>query len=656
MDNYGYIKVAAASPKLKVANPDFNAEQIRLLMRTAEAGNCAAVVFPELSLTGYTCGDLFQQRFLLQRALHALERLLEETKDAQVLAVVGMPLVAADKLYNCAVAVQRGKILGVVPKRYLPNCKEYYEKRWFASGEEDGTNNSGIKLFRNTVPFGNLLFHSNSPEFSLGVEVCEDLWAPIPRSSYLAINGANVIANLSADNELAAKSEYRRQLVAQQSAGCLCGYIYASAGVHESTTDMVFSGDCLIAENGNILKSSVPFSRENGLIECELDIESLQHERRFNTSFAEFPVWLKQEEKPAVVEITYNKKYIPVRGTFSRKIPRNPFVPDNPATVAGRCEEIFQIQVAGLAKRIEHTGLKKLVIGVSGGLDSTLALLVARKTCELLELPAENILALTMPGFGTTDETHRNALELMTALEVGSREIDIIPACLQHFQDLGHDPALHDVTYENVQARERTQILMDLANKYGGLVIGTGDLSELALGWCTFNGDHMSMYAVNCGVPKTLVRFLIQHVADHFMTPEVRNILLRILNTPISPELLPPDPSGRIEQKTEDIIGPYELHDFFLFYTLRYGMEPAKVLFLAEAAFAGKYERGIIAKWLTLFYKRFFRQQFKRSCLPDGPKVGSVSLSPRGDWRMPSDAEVDIWLAEMDRLTKTAGV
>lgn len=645
MSDYGFLKVGAASPRLKIANPAYNVSEILKLVREAEDTGTAVLVFPELCITGYTCGDLFQQKYLQDKCLGAIKLLMEETKHISALIMVGAPLIIRDRLYNCALALQKGRILGIVPKMYVPNYKEFYEKRWFASGLEISKEIKEADLLGNSVPFGNLLFVSKEPGFVLGAEICEDLWTPAPPSSYLALQGANIIVNLSASNELVAKAEYRRQLVAQQSARCSCAYLLASAGVHESTTDVVFSGDCLIAENGLLLASSRRFKRDSSIIYTDIDLDILKHERLLNTSF-----WDSVENEA----LSANYTRVEVAGfnmgpevKLSRKIPQNPFVPADPRTVAERSEEIFSIQVAGLAKRMEHTGMRHAVLGISGGLDSTLALLVTRKTFDLLNLPTANIIAVTMPGFGTTDRTYNNALKLMEALDVTTREVGIKAACLQHFADIGHDPDLHDVTYENVQARERTQVLMDLANKVNGLVVGTGDLSELGLGWATYNGDHMSMYGVNSSVPKTLVKFLVRWAADNVMTGEAKETLYRIVDTPISPELLPPDNEGKIRQKTEDIIGPYQLHDFFLFYTLRYGMEPQKILFLAETAYRGEYEREEIKKWLGLFYKRFFNSQFKRSCLPDGPKVGSVSLSPRGDWRMPSDADVSAWLLEL---------
>lgn len=648
MCSYGFVKVAVASPKIKVANPQYNIAQIYSLLAEAEKEQASVIVFPELSLTGYTCGDLFRQKLLQDETLRCLGKLLRDTANYQLVILVGLPLLVNGQLYNCAVALQKGRILGVVPKQYVPNYKEFYEKRWFTSGQKACQEVADIEILGQKVPYGNLLIHSPQLGFKLGVEICEDLWAPIPPSSYLALNGANLIANLSASNELVAKAEYRRQLIAQQSARCSCAYLYASAGVHESTTDLVFSGDCFICENGISLASSQRFNRDNQVVFAEIDLQLLEYERQMSNSFGDNAAGEKKQPQPQKIDVYYDHSYNPAVQNFQRKVPPNPFVPADPLTIAERCAEIFNIQVAGLAKRLEHTGAKHAVIGVSGGLDSTLALLVITKTYDLLGLSRKNILAVTMPGFGTTDQTYHNALKLMRALGVSIREIEITKSCLQHFADIGHDPAVHDLTYENVQARERTQILMDLANKNQGLVIGTGDLSELALGWATYNGDHMSMYNVNGSIPKTLVKFLVQWVADNVVEGEVRQTLYRIINTPISPELLPPGNEGEILQKTEDLIGPYELHDFYLFYTLRYGMEPKKILFLVEVAYRHKYEQEELRKWLKLFYRRFFSNQFKRSCLPDGPKVGSVSLSPRGDWRMPSDADATAWLAQLE--------
>jgi len=650
VESFGFIKVASASPVLKVANTDYNICEIEKLMWEADARGARIIAFPELCITGYTCNDLFLQKQLLERAKGALFELSSKTKDLDILAVVSLPLLIDQRLYDCAAVIQRGQILGIVPKIFLPNYKEFYEKRWFTSGYEISREASEIRLWSRTIPFGNLLFKNEEYDITLGIEICEDLWATIPPSSYLALSGANIIVNPSASNELVAKAEYRRKLIEQQSARCISGYIYAGAGIYESSTDLVFSGHCLIAENGIILEESKRFNRGNTIIYSEIDVDRLSAERQFNKTFADNYDMETDRRRFKVVEFEFTRKLIADADNFDRKVHPYPFVPSDPDTVDRRCEEIFNIQTAGLAKRIEHTGAKKAVIGISGGLDSTLALLVTVKTFDLLGISRQNIEAITMPGFGTTDMTYNNAVELMKLLNVNMREIDIKPACLQHMKDIGHDPEVHDITYENLQARERTQILMDIANKVEGLVVGTGDLSELALGWATYNGDHMSMYSVNCGVPKTLVRFLVKWIADNVVEENTRKVLYKIIDTPISPELLPPDEQGRIRQKTEDKVGPYELHDFFLFYVVRYGMAPRKVLFLANMAFKDKYEPKTIRMWLKKFYHRFFSQQFKRSALPDGPKVGSISLSPRGDWRMPSDADSAIWIKDLEGL------
>lgn len=648
MTTYGFVKVAAVSPRLRVADPLFNAAETENLIRSADAAGAAVAVFPELGLTGYTCGDLFGQQLLVHKTIECLDLLLENTRDTDVVTVVGMPLAVGQKLYNCAVVIQRGRVLGVVPKIYPANYKEFYENRWFTSGHCISQNMTEVELLGSQVPFGELLFNCRQMNYTLGVEICEDLWTVLPPSSFMALNGANLLANLSASNDLVSKADYRRQLVAQQSGRCISGYIYASAGVHESTTDLVFSGDCIIAENGSILATSARFNRDSTITYAEIDVDRLTSERQVNRTFAENYEIEGSRKTFIEVEVTYNNLRGVDTGNFSRSISRHPFIPENILTRNERCAEIFNIQVAGLAKRIEHTGLQHPVIGVSGGLDSTLALLVTVKTMDILGISTRNIIAVTMPGFGTTGTTFQNAMRLMQDLQVDIHEINIETACRQHFADIGLAPGVHDVTYENSQARERTQILMDLANKYSGLVVGTGDLSELALGWATYNGDHMSMYAVNCSIPKTLVKFLVQWIADNEVMDSTRETLYKILETPISPELLPPDANGEIVQKTEEAVGPYELHDFFLYYAIRHGMPPRKILFLASVAFNGIYIEQEIKKWLREFYRRFFSQQFKRSCLPDGPKVGTISLSPRGDWRMPSDAEARLWLAELD--------
>jgi len=643
ISDYGFVRVGAAVPRLKVADCDYNAAEINSIIKEADAAGVQIIVFPELSLTAYTCGDLFQQELLLEGALEGLRKVLECTKKYGIVVIVGLPVRLDSQLFNCAAILQDGEILGIVPKTYIPGYKEFYEERWFSSGRD--TENTFVEILGKSVPFGtDLLFESKGRyDVCFGVEICEDLWAPIPPSSYQAIAGASILFNLSASNETTGKHEYRKELVRQQSGKCVAGYVYTSSGVDESTTDIVFGGYSLIAENGGTLCESERFLRKSHFTFTEIDVQKLLNDRIKNTSFAEGNASCGCYRKISFKLVDLKDKKL------SRNIEKHPFVPFDNAARNRRCEEIFAIQTAGLAKRLEHTGMKRAVLGISGGLDSTLALIVTAKTFDMLEISRENIIAITMPGFGTTDITYDNALHLIQAIGAQSREINIREACLKHFEDIGHDPSVHDVTYENVQARERTQILMDIANKCGGLVIGTGDLSELALGWSTYNGDHMSMYSVNCGIPKTLVRYLVRWAADNVTEKDTAEVLLRILDTPITPELLPPDENGKIQQKTEDIIGPYELHDFFLFHIVRYGALPDKVMFLAIQAFEGLYGEAEIKKWLRVFYKRFFSQQFKRSCIPDGPKVGSISLSPRGDWRMPSDASVELWLKKLEQ-------
>jgi len=624
--NYGFIRVAAAIPELRVADCAFNISKIAELAKEADNMQVQAICFPELSITGYTCADLFFQQQLLYDAEKALHELQLLTYNTSILLIVGMPVRLQNQLYNVAVVLQSGKILGIVPKTNLPNNNEFYEKRWFAPALN--TDCTEIILDDQTVPFGTgLLFTANA--FSFGIEICEDLWVPIPPSSQLAIQGADVIFNLSATNELIGKHNYLRQLIEQQSARCNAGYVYASAGAGESTTDVVYAGNALIAENGKILAASERFSFEQQLVITEIDVERLQAERIRNTNF--------QNEKS---KITYQKVSFECKpfdnDLLTRIFDKHPFVPHLSSRTAS-CEEIFSIQMGGLAKRWKHTHAENLVVGISGGLDSTLALLVCVKTADKLGYDRNRIIGVTMPGFGTTNRTYTNALSLMKSLGITVKEISIKDACIQHFKDIEHDINQHDITYENTQARERTQLLMDLANKHNGLVIGTGDLSELALGWATYNGDQMSMYGVNSGVPKTLVRYLVDW-ASHELDAFSEIILQDILDTPVSPELLPADENGEIAQKTEDLVGPYELHDFYLYYFVRFGFSPSKILFLAKKAFDNQYDNETIEKWLQVFIKRFFQQQFKRSCMPDGPKVGSINLSPRGDWRMPSDA------------------
>lgn len=624
--NNGFIRVAAAIPELRVADCAFNAAQIGELMLKAEEKKVQIVCFPELSITGYTCADLFFQHQLLDDALKALIELQMKTFSTTAAIIVGMPLRIQNQLFNTAVVMQGGHILGVVPKSHLPNNNEFYEKRWFASAT--ATQNQTIFLSGKEVPFGtNLLFSDG--KFSFSIELCEDLWVPIPPSSQHVIHGADVIFNLSATNELTGKHQYLRQLIEQQSARCNAGYIYTSAGAGESTTDVVYSGNGIIAENGKIIATSERFSFDSQLIVSEIDIERLQADRMRNTNFCND----KSAEvyRTIKIEDAHFTKF-----ELKRTFDKHPFVP-SPLNRDASCEEIFSIQVGGLAKRWKHTNSETVVVGISGGLDSTLALLVCVKTADKIGFDRKRIIGITMPGFGTTDRTYSNAINLMQSLRITQMEISIKEASLMHFKDINHNPDQHDVTYENTQARERTQILMDIANKHNGLVIGTGDLSELALGWATYNGDHMSMYAVNSGVPKTLVRYLVDWAA-HQLDEKSEVILKDVLDTPVSPELLPADENGDIAQKTEDIVGPYELHDFFLYYFVRFGFSSGKILFLANRAFEGVYDEETIKRWLKTFIRRFFAQQFKRSCIPDGPKVGSINLSPRGDWRMPSDA------------------
>lgn len=624
---HGFVRVAAAVPELQVADCAFNVSKIEEQLLHAVNEHVQVVCFPELSITGYTCADLFFQHKLLEDAELALSRLVTFSKNLDITFLIGMPVRFNSQLFNVAVIIRQGEILGVVPKIHLPNNNEFYEKRWFASGAN--IRNEQIKLAGKTVPFSRqLIFESN--DYSFAVEICEDLWMPIPPSSYLCIQGADVIFNLSASNELISKQTYRKQLVSQQSARCNVGYVYVSAGVGESTTDVVYSGSAMIAENGSILKTSERFSLNSQLIFTELDIERLRIDRIKNSNFhfdADYPkaekIYFQNTEATKNVEL-------------SRKFNPHPFVPPM-ETRHESCEEIFSIQVGGLVKRWKHTRSETVVIGVSGGLDSTLALLVCVKAADKLGYDRKRVLGITMPGFGTTDRTYNNAQLLMQSLGISIKEISIKEASLQHFKDIEHDPNLHDVTYENVQARERTQILMDLSNKHRGFVIGTGDLSEMALGWSTYNGDHMSMYAVNNGVPKTLVRYLVGW-AETQLDEQSASVLKDVLDTPVSPELLPPSKNGEIIQITEDVVGPYELHDFFLYYFVRFGFSPERIRFLALNAFEEKYTPEIIEKWLKVFLRRFFAMQFKRSCIPDGPKVGSINLSPRGDWRMPSDA------------------
>lgn len=640
--NYGFVKVAAAVPRVKVADCKFNSERLEGLITIAEGKGVQILTFPEMCITGYTCGDLFAQQLLLEQAEMALIQILNSTRQLDIISILGMPVVVNSTVINAAVVIQKGKILGVVPKTYLPNYKEFYEQRWFTSALQVSENS--VRLCGQIVPMGNNLLFETA-ETTFGIEICEDLWATVPPSSSLALQGAEIIFNLSADDEGIGKHNYLCSLISQQSARCISGYVFSSSGLGESTTDVVFAGNGLIYENGYLLARSERFCMEEQLIINEIDVECIRAERRVNTTFAANKANCPGKEAVRISTEFVNSKDLNLTRTFNP----HPFVPQG-SELNSRCEEIFSIQIAGLAQRLLHTGAKTAVIGISGGLDSTLALLVCVKTFDKLGLSRKDILGITMPGFGTTDRTYHNAIDLMNSLGVSIREISIREACIQHFKDIGHDLNIHDVTYENSQARERTQILMDIANQTWGMVIGTGDLSELALGWATYNGDHMSMYGVNAGIPKTLVKHLVQCVAENGMDETSKATLLDIVDTPISPELIPADENGEIKQKTEDLVGPYELHDFFLYYFLRFGFRPSKIYFLAQTAFSGVYDDETIKKWLQTFFRRFFNQQFKRSCLPDGPKVGSISISPRGDWRMPSDASSAAWLKEIAEL------
>ena len=655
---FGFYRFAAVSPILKVADTAFNTEEIIKSAKIAVSNGAAFIAFPELCITGYTCSDLFHQELLLQNSSRALLKIVEAFADSDAVIAVGLPLRIFGRLYNCAAFVQRGKLIAVTPKIYLPNQREFYEKRHFSSGRDllrgacgalagnvagavkcaiEGVGEVPITNFFTVKGCCSGVANGEGSEVRVGVELCEDLWTPMPPSGELALAGANVIVNLSASDALVGKRDYRRNLVINQSARCMAAYVYASAGVHESTTDMVFSGHLMVAENGSMIAESKPFSRITEIVYADVDVERLNMQRLSEGSFQDFD---SRSFYARAASFDGLRTCDTLRYRF---VSPTPFVPGSLESRDQSCTEIFNIQCAGLAKRLDASHSKRAVIGLSGGLDSTLALLVVAETFKLLDRPASEILALTMPGFGTTKRTKNNAVELAKLLGVELRTVDIQKACLQHFDDIGHDPQKLDVTYENVQARERTQILMDIANSEGGIVIGTGDLSEIALGWSTYNADHMSMYAVNCDIPKTLVRHIVNWYADH-SDVALSDVLKDILDTPVSPELLPADNNGQIAQKTESILGAYEIHDFFLYHFAKYGASPEKLLFLAKYAFAGKFTDEAIEKALAVFVRRFFTQQFKRSCIPDGPKVGTISLSPRADWRMPSDASFTDWL------------
>lgn len=639
-----FYRVAAACPAVNVADCATNADNIISMTRELAAQGVKMIVFPEMSITGYTCGDLFHSRALLDGALAALARVAEATAGLDVIAWVGLPLLRGNDLYNCAVAVNAGKILAVVPKTYLPSYDEFYEKRWFRSGiNTTGTIDLGEEL--GVVPFGTDILVRSTLGVTCGVDVCEDLWVPMPPSTLAALGGANVIVNLSASNDVVGKRDYLMRLIEQQSAHCVAGYVYSAAGFGESTTDLVFDGKCFVAENGVMLEASTPWLRDPHSAVADIDLRALEHDRIHHTTFGDCAHRLVI---PEFRIISVNQAVGESNNEIKHPFSAHPFIPE--VDFERHAAEIVNILVAGLSRRLSFTGCRSAVIGISGGLDSTLALLITVRAFDSLGLDRKGIVGVTMPGFGTTGRTHSNAVTLMERLGITMREISIVKAVTGHFADIGHDPAVHDVTYENSQARERTQLLMDIANQTGGMVIGTGDMSELALGWATYNGDHMSMYGVNAGVPKTLVGRLVSWLAS--VTPDATEAeaLRDIVDTPISPELIPADEHGDIAQKTEDLVGPYELHDFFIYHTLRHGRSPRQIFNLARQVFNGEYDDATIKHWLRTFTRRFFNQQFKRSCLPDGPKVTVTGLSPRGDWRMPSDASSRLWLSEIEKL------
>ena len=639
---HGFIKVGAAVPVVSVADPKYNVDQLIALAKQAHDEGAEITVFPELCITGYTCGDLFTQQTLLQGAEEGVKRFAEATSEYDNIYIVGAPVYVYGALYNCALVVQRGKILGIIAKCYIPNYGEFNERRWFSTGYNLRTEEN-ILYAGQSVHIGSYqIFHTG--RYAFGVEICEDLWSVTPPSSALALQGAEIIFNLSASDEVTGKHDYLRSLIAQQSARCMAGYVYSSCGFGESTTDLVFSGKAFVAENGAILNEAKRFCFDAQMLYSEIDLDKLRMERRGNTTFAT----AQADLYPKATHV-HTAPITEKEATLTRSYSRLPFVPQGDVLDA-HCNEILNTQVAALAKRLTHIHCSKVVIGISGGLDSTLALLATVRTFDRIKLPRTGIIGITMPGFGTTDRTYQNALSMMEHLGITMQEISIKDACIQHFSDIGHDINVHDTTYENGQARERTQLLMDVANRENAIVIGTGDLSELALGWATYNGDHMSMYGINAGIPKTLVRHLVEWEATNNYEGDIRRILLDVVNTPISPELIPAKEDGTIKQKTEDLVGPYELHDFFIYHFMRSGYTPSKIFYLACRTFEGEYDKATIKKWLTTFFRRFFQQQFKRSCLPDGPKVGSVSLSPRGDWRMPSDASAAQWLKECEEL------
>ena len=641
----GLVRVGAAVPSLALGNVKENMKRHLAMMREAKEKHVSIVTFPELSLTGYTCGDLFFQRRLLDDVTDALLTLKDEMPE-EIIAVVGAPLEIEGALYNCAVVLHKGEIISAVPKTFLPNNGEFYEKRWFQSGDARRDAWAAIPKLKTNVCRQAIFETEDGVRF--GIELCEDLWAPLPPSTMLSVSGAEIILNLSASNELLSKREYRQQLISQQSARCQCGYVYVSAGMGESSSDLVFSGHSVIASCGTVIRESEGYLADDYLMTADIDIDRIRADRMKQSSFADCAAQVRTmwKQEPNILR-TMENALLPDDVTPDYHVSKHPFIPSDKASRQLRCAQILAMQATALARRLSVTG-GKVVVGISGGLDSTLALLAACKAVDMLHLPRTNILGITMPCFGTTDRTYHNALDLMTSLGVSQREIPIHNAVRQHFADIGHDESDHSVTYENCQARERTQVLMDVANKIGAIVLGTGDLSEIALGWCTYNADHMSMYGVNSGVPKTLVRWVIQTAAENEAFSSSRECLQSILDTPISPELLPPDEKGNILQQTEDVVGPYALHDFFLYYAIRFGYPPKKVFDLCCIAFQDDFSCETILKWLKNFYRRFWTQQFKRNCMPDGVKIGSIALSPRGDWRMPSDAQYKAWMDECD--------
>lgn len=663
--NYGYVKVASAIPSVRVGDVAYNVEQIENLVIQAEGKGVEVIVFPELSLTGYTCQDLFRQQLLLDRVEQGVMRLMDFTRKLDIIAIVGAPVPVGNLLLNCAVVIQKGHVLGMVPKFYLPNYSEFYEKRWFASAQD--LRDMELRYAGNVVNMtADVQLFRTADGVLFGIEICEDVWAPAPPSNKLALAGADIVFNLSASDELIGKHDYLKSLLSQQSARTMTGYVYSSCGFGESTQDVVYGGNAMIYENGKLLAEAARFSLEPQIMMTQIDVEKLRSERRGNSTY----VNAQRNVKFSLLDKQFGIRII---DAFSKEMERefklertvspHPFIPAM-EDMEVSCEEIFNIQVMGLVKRLVHTHAETAVIGISGGLDSTLALLVCVKAFDKLKRSRKGIVGVTMPGFGTTGRTYNNAMELMRSLGITVKEVSIVDAVTQHFEDINHDISVHDVTYENSQARERTQVLMDMANKLNGMVVGTGDLSELALGWATYNGDHMSMYGINASVPKTLIRYLVNYVAQREVDDQSAQTLQDIIDTPISPELIPADEKGNIQQKTEDLVGPYELHDFFLYYFLRFGFSPKKIFMLAKNAFIENkskrvklgpndpetYDEETIKKWLRVFVRRFFSQQFKRSCLPDGPKVGSVSLSPRGDWRMPSDAMAAMWMQDAENM------